>query len=368
MIAKEFEEISHTGGKVTFSDGHTKYEHCNPHNIIMYEIAISLNGIFLGRASLNNNAPCKLPLPYFVVMMASDKEGFFGYLCNECKKYFRGKMLGESIFCPYCLHIANEIDFLTSNQLAYIGLYVSKLFEHHATGEKIVLDLDEIVSNLDQNIIKLNAYEERQQQVIICEKCKAKFDVIGVYVSCPRCAFRNNSSNFFKNMKEKFSQIDLLGQDLNGILNRVVEDYAGVGSDIKNVLERIVPLTGLNKKKAKKIDFQKIITTSKFLFEVYGLKLFSDTDEHEGNKEFLSLMLQKRHIIAHNSSVVDQKYLDETKDSSVRLGQVIKVEAQELKKFINLLQKETKSFFEQFETLFMDWLVKNYKQALEHWK
>jgi hypothetical protein len=38
---KEFEEIPHSGGKVTFSNGQSKWENSNPFPMVLYEIAVS---------------------------------------------------------------------------------------------------------------------------------------------------------------------------------------------------------------------------------------------------------------------------------------------------------------------------------------
>lgn len=49
---KEFEDIRHTGGKITLSNGQTTYTHTNPFDVVLYDIIVSLNGIVLCRGDL----------------------------------------------------------------------------------------------------------------------------------------------------------------------------------------------------------------------------------------------------------------------------------------------------------------------------
>jgi hypothetical protein len=354
-IMKEFEEIAHTGGKITFANGQAKYVHSNPHHITMYDLAVSFNGIILGRASFDRNNS-SLPDPSITVMMASDKEGFFGYVCPGCQQYFRGYCLPEVILCPYCLYEDNGIAFLTKNQLQYIDLYLDKLHEHFNTGEDVCIDCDEIINQLDNNSIKLSAYEVRRQRTIVCEKCKTKFDIIGVFASCPACGHRNNLSQFREDINSIRNQTKNPGVKLNRLLNSAVEDCVGMGSDIQSVLEKNIPLCSLSRKEIRKIDFQRIIETNDVLVRLYGLRLFKD--DHVV-KNFFTLIFQKRHLIAHKRGVVDQKYLDKTNDVTVRLGQEISISMEELNKFLDLLEEETSKFFEQFSSLVDDCINKS---------
>src|SRR5579872_7204911 len=260
---KEFEEIPHSGGKVTFSNGQSKYENSNPFPMVLYEIAVSFNGMVLARGDFGRNP---IPEPSITVMIASDKEGYFGFSCPRCEKYFRSNhYTPKTIACPYCLYIDNALRFLTKNQRQYIELYIKNSVEHFYTGKEICVDFDALVSQLENNVIKLHSYEERQQSLIECKSCRIKFDIIGVYASCPGCGSRNNFSQFsqeINNIKEQVKKSEI---NENIALNRVIECYAGLGSDIKYILEKNIPLCAQSKKEVRHIDFQRIVETNLLL-------------------------------------------------------------------------------------------------------
>lgn len=352
---EEFEDIRHTGGKITFSNGQATYVHTNPFHVVLYDIAVSFNGIVLCRGDLM--APQNNPQPSVQVMIASDKEGFFGYTCPRCSKYFRASHgTAKRLICPYCLQISDALTFLTQSQKQYIKLYFEKSIEHFRTGKELSIDLDEIVSQLDNNIINLHKYEERQQRIISCEKCKLKFDVIGTYASCPKCGKRNGFLVFAGQIQELKQDIDQRNNtDFNHVLNRSIEYYVGLGSDLHNILKQIVPLCKKNQKIINKIDFQKIIDTNQILQNLYGLKLYPDNQE---TTSFLNLMFQRRHLIAHKGSIVDEKYLERTNDTTVRLGQKISIKKEDVLSLLQSLETYTKEFFDEVDTLISDYIEK----------
>ena len=71
---------------------------------------------------------------------------------------------------------------LTQNQKQYIKLYVDKSMEYFSTGNELSINLDQLVTQLDDNVIRLDKYEERQQRIVECKTCDIKFDIIGLYV------------------------------------------------------------------------------------------------------------------------------------------------------------------------------------------
>lgn len=354
---KEFEEIPHSGGKITFSNGQTTYECSNPCPLVLYEIVVSFNGIVLARGNFGRDP---VPQPSITVMIASDREGYFGYLCPRCEKYFRSTHgTSETIICPYCLYMDNALCFLTKNQKQYIELYFKKTIEHFQTGQELCINMDELVSQLDNNIIKLSKYEERQQRVIECKECKIKFDIIGTYAGCPRCGKRNNIDHFKQEISSIQSQHKKSEINANTALNKIIECYCGLGNDIKYILEKNIPSCAENKKFTKKIDFQKVVETNPILAKLYGLFLFPNDDKEI--ETFLRLMFQRRHLIAHTGAIVDQQYLDKTSDKTVRLGQKILISDDDLNYFIKLIKSFTSDFFKQFSSLISDYLEKSKK-------
>jgi len=345
---KEFEDIAHSGGKVTFHNGQQRYEMSNPYPVVVYEILCAFNGVILGRGSFGT-ARTLTPLPALTMMMMSDKEGYFGFNCPKCNKYFRANLPHEYIFCPYCLNYSNSIDFLTANQKQYLELYYNKLVECMSSDKEIIFELDGLIANLENNIIRLDLYEERQQKLLECEPCKTKFDVLGIYASCPSCGLRNYADYFSENI----SRIKNSDSSPELRLKESVELYSGLGSDIKNLILINLPFSKLAKNKVESLDFQNIKEANNIMSSIFGIKLYNDNVE-----VLIQLYFQRRHIIVHNHSIVDNKYILKTNDQSFRLGQKITLDAIDTNKFISELKIQTIKMLSDLNTLWIDYISK----------
>jgi hypothetical protein len=73
---------------------------------------------------------------------------------------------------------------------------------------------------------------------------------------------------------------------------------------------------------------------------------FSDDD-----KTFLNRMFNRRHVLIHNGGRIDQAYLDNTSDTSVRLNQKIVVRSNEIRRLIPLLRTCAQNLFQGFESI-----------------
>lgn len=71
--------------------------------------------------------------------------------------------------------------------------------------------------------------------------------------------------------------------------------------------------------------------------ECFEFDLFNGFSEDDVS--FLKLQLARRHLLIHNSGVVDKKYLCDTNDDSVRLGQLIRVSREDIIKTSSLLRR-----------------------------
>lgn len=53
----------------------------------------------------------------------------------------------------------------------------------------------------------------------------------------------------------------------------------------------------------------------------------------------MKLLFQRRHLLEHNSGLIDQKYLDKTGDTIYKIGQRIIVTKQDLRKSLDIVNK-----------------------------
>jgi len=71
---------------------------------------------------------------------------------------------------------------------------------------------------------------------------------------------------------------------------------------------------------------------------------------HE-DRDFMNKMFNRRHLITHTAGVVDQEYLNNTNDSSVKLNQAIRIRSKEIRKLLPLVKKAAINLIERIESM-----------------
>ena len=69
----------------------------------------------------------------------------------------------------------------------------------------------------------------------------------------------------------------------------------------------------------------------------------------QSEREFIKTMVQKRHILIHNGGLVDQEYLDNTRDGSVQLDERIRIRGREAKRFLTLVRDMARNLLDNVE-------------------
>jgi hypothetical protein len=150
-MAGEFEEIAHSGGKVTIHiiDDEIGRRGYQMSYRSMRPVPMALTGVYaLGQsgmpvATYNIAGPDRAPfrgcLP---VMVASDSEGKFGHHCSACDGYWRSGPWAN--VCPYCAVQAQPYEFLSHAQLRYVRHYCEVFAEAINADEpgEVTIDMD----------------------------------------------------------------------------------------------------------------------------------------------------------------------------------------------------------------------------------
>jgi hypothetical protein len=362
IIPEDFEQIAHTGGKISFGiDGTMTLTHQSPNRCAWIAVRASYNGIPLQHVpmvGMGMSFPIG-PEPSILVYIGSDREGFFGRKCPACKGYFRVSMPNDPCYCTYCGQISRSIDFMSVAQLQYIGFYVKEFIRMLQTQKNVIIDLDKITNNITNNRSELIYAENRQQTLTKCESCNDEFDILGSFGYCPSCGKRNSLQIFLRSLLSFSGRIenpifpkierDKREAEWKDIIVSIVSEFDGLGNDIKQQLLKI-PCTTNRKKETEAISFQSLISAQKLLLEIWGIDLFDGISEDD--LKFVIKMFQKRHLYIHRAGIVDQEYLDKTHDSSVRIGQKIRLRSAEAKRFLTLMTDIGKKLFINYESLF----------------
>ncbi len=338
---RDFEEIGHTGGKIEIIIEGTKVGYTIKHSNCS-ACTIEAVSIPLGDKVL----------PVYIV---SDKEGFFGAECQECGKYFRTSRFNEITTCPYCGAKSSFLSFLTSNQKKYIEAYVIKFLELFQSGKSGEIDFDSLIEKLDNKTGFIYS-DERQQTVFKCSKCSNRNDIIGIYGYCSGCGYRNNldifneklaiEMNRVMNPKYDKSERQLREKEWQEVLKSSISVFEGFARDVHKELLKL-PLHPNQRKAVSGISFQRILDAREALLSVFRFDIFGEITSDDIC--FINKSFNRRHLFTHNEGLVDEDYIENTGDTSVKLGQLFRVRSSEVKRLIELLGSVGKKFVTEYD-------------------
>lgn len=360
---EEFEEIAHSGGKIKFLSDPEKgtaiqFSQSNPWALTLVQVCVSLKGEildFVPSGGISSIIP--YPQPSILAFVISDRQGLFGRQCPKCNTYFRSNFFGYVAYCPYCRYRNKGIAFLTKNQIEFIRLFCNAFIEAHSDRKDVTIDLDDITKKLSSNKPRWVYSEEKQQNQYECKHCRVIYDVLGDYSICPSCA----GPNFSKVINSKLDHMEQHFRDVNEKvldrherevewekLTRCVSEFEALANTIRSHL-LLLPATPKRKADISTLSFQNIIKAHDCIVQWFGIDIFKDISD--GDREFLNKMFNRRHVFVHNAGKIDQEYINNTGDTSVRLNQVIRFSSREIKRLLPLVQQCSINFIEGFESI-----------------
>jgi DNA-directed RNA polymerase subunit RPC12/RpoP len=359
---KEFEEIGHSGGKITliFSEPAEVALQISSRGFARWmQIGVSLDGKRLQHWPLQgmNTQPPEPESPMVATFLASDKEGFFGHTCPKCNSYFRTDKTSEFVRCPYCAHRNLKVSFITKNQRLFLDKIRQSYVDAFKSKQNVTIELDNLVDELPANRPEWFYKENRQQNCYKCSICETRFDILGEYAGCPNCGKRNSLQVFLRyaaQVQEEFEKADsgLTDRQDREVewekLTRCISDFEAMARDIQSRLV-LFPTTPKRRKDIEGLSFQNIIKANQSLLTWFGFEMlfrFSDDD-----KSFLNRMFNRRHVLTHNGGRADKEYLENTSDTSVALNQKIAVRSNEIRRLVPLLRKVAENLFQGFESI-----------------
>jgi len=337
--------------------------HTSAHAAAWYSLSVSLNGMPLCHTPLDGGiggplSSKPIPNPSVLVLICSDKEGYFGAQCPSCTEYFRVNGMPENMCCPYCGKQADNLKFLTDNQRKYILAYVDKFDEMLSENKDITIDFDQIIKTLPSNQSPFSYQEQRQQTHTICDKCKYKFDIFGMYGFCHNCGRRNSLQILLKKLDEfkqcvehpKYdnSEKSKLETEWENIVKNCVSEFESFGRDIQGQLVSF-PATPKRRKQIREISFQRPLDAGEKLSKLFDIELFFKIKKSD--KDFVNKQFHRRHLITHNGGLVDQDYIDKTCDTSVKIGEKIRVKKSNAKHLIELTRQLSNNLFDAYQTM-----------------
>jgi hypothetical protein len=333
-MADEFQEIAHSGGKITFETGNheelgfgyqVSFASSRPVPVVIIEIyVLAESGVPVGvnrRVGIGIK-PEPPPLDgCFLVIVASDSEGKFGHNCPNCKSYWRSGPWPNH--CPYCGQWAESYQFLSNAQRRYVRHYCEVLRKalEDESDHTVSIDMDAVADAVGREGEKPSFYvsEESQQHKFTCAACDEFNDILGQFGFCSLCGTRNDLSVFENQTVPAIRDQLKNGDPPENCLRDGVSAFDTFIAQYAKQLAVHVRMTKRRKDRLLNHSFHDI-TDIRSLFRDWF-----DIDVCHGMKdeEYRSVCIRflRRHLYEHNGGQVDQKYLDNSGETKVKRGQ-----------------------------------------------
>ena len=363
----EFQEIGHCGGKIivnvsTELDDQREIQfeihHSRPTPSSWFAIYALPQGIPVGTIQLGGIGDPWNPPPFpdcFPIFIASDSRGMFGHQCPQCHGYWRstGATSRWRMTCPYCGIRSETHGFLTEGQVRYVQAFCELIADatNSDTNGRHIVDMDTVADAIGKNAPKPKFYyaEESQQNKYNCDACNELNDILGRYGYCSNCGTHNGISELEADIKQLRERIKST-TDYEACAKDAIAAFDSFARQIAKQLSNRIPMTPSRRKEWERKLFHNLNSCTEGLsavFDINALK-FLTADEIA----FATLMFHRRHVYEHNGGEVDEKYIHDSGDTSVRPKQVIRETPDTALRIVGIVGKIARNIAEGFHLIF----------------
>ncbi len=359
----EFKEIAHSGGKITFSittdiEGNRSYQigirTSRPVPMAMIAVYALPQGVPVGSINMGGIGTPWNPPPFpgcYPVMIQSDSEGKFGHNCPSCDGYWRSGPWPN--FCPYCAFRAEGYQFLSKAQLRFVRHYCDVLTQANEGDDgDVVIDMDAVADAVDQEREKPAFYvsEQSQQCKYNCAACEEFNDILGRFGYCSLCGTRNDLADFEVVTVPSIRERLKAGAVPQDCVRDAVASYDSFVAQYAKQFATLVPLTDARVNRLTRQRFHDLTDARTIFKNWFDIDLCAGMQNAECRD--VELMFHRRHVYEHNGGEVDQKYLDDSGDTTVKLKQAIRESQETAHALLGSLIKMAKNLHKGFHVLF----------------
>lgn len=352
----DFRTIPHSGGKATIdveldpTTGRKRYKltwaHCRPNAGGFFAVYALPPGIVLSQMNLGGIGSQIDPPPIpgcYQVFIGSDSEGKYGRQCPACAGYWRSH-LGQ--FCPYCGFNGTVVDFMTDGQRSYVQQWCATMDKALMTpvGGQYVIDLDVVANAANSALPEKPPFyyaEQGQQNTYDCAACNAFNDILGTYGFCTGCGTRNDLQVLNeKTIPEIRNRINSGGPYESCAKDAIATFDSFVGQYVEHLLKR-VPMTPARRARLEKRRFHDFQAAERDLREIFDISVANDLTDDD--KAFATRMFHRRHVYEHRGGQADQKYISDSGENDIRVGQALRESAETAHRIVGIVQKMSRN-------------------------
>lgn len=310
------------------------------------------------------------------ITIKADEEGFLDKECptDNCKFVFKVNeddwsylFKDEAVYCPMCGYEAEADSWWTTEQIEHAKKQALKQVEG-LIGSAMRTDAQDFnrrqpnnsFINMSMSIKGFNPQpmmlpfqtKELFERKIKCDKCNARYSVIGSAYFCPCCGHNSvektfddsikkilakiNNTEIIRNAFHEIGQKDEAEITIKSLIESAISDGVTAFQRLTDELYAKVP----NCKPAPFNAFQRIDDGNKLWKNACG-KGYEDWLT-TGELSDLNLLFQKRHLLTHREGMVDAKYIQRSGDTSYQEGQRIIIRDVDVRCLVDLITKLAK--------------------------
>ena len=163
--------------------------------------------------------------------------------------------------------------------------------------------------------------EESQQYKFRCEACDEFNDILGRFGYCSSCGTRNDLKQFTDSAIEGIRRRINDSAPLRDCVRDAVAAFDSFVAQYAKQLAEHVPMSERRILRLTKNAFHDLDEVRQTLQDWFDIDLTAGMKDAEVSQ--VRLMFLRRHVYEHNGGEVDQRYLDKSGDTSVRLKQAL---------------------------------------------
>jgi hypothetical protein len=190
--------------------------------------------------------------------------------------------------------------------------------------------------------------EVARQTRFTCEACGIQNDILGRFGYCSTCGNRNDLAMLVTDIEAIRAGVNS-GTSTVTALKEAVDAFDSTGRNYARQLVSLVPMTPTRKTKWGRANFAQIETVAKHLKDDFDIDILKRIDA--AHIEQAKRMFYRRHLHAHRGGVVDQIYLDESGDTTVQLGHLLKETREDIIGVTQAIVKMGKNLHDGFHSI-----------------
>ena len=298
-----------------------------------------------------------------------DEDGYYDKECpnEKCLSKFKVNaddwselFSDEAVHCPFCGHTAPARSWWTTEQIeqakqqavdqlsAQIGqaLQSDAMSFNRSQPRKSFFKMSMRFSG-KTHFVNLPAIAlETMEQKIQCEKCGARYAVVGSAFYCPCCGNNSARLTFFNTVEKVRAKINNLNTIREAIEEFSKDEAARTCTSLieTSIPDLVVAFQRLcecvypqieGAKPLKRNVFQRLDDGNNLWHELVG----AGYDNWITNQQYSKLKrcFQQRHLLQHQDGIVDSDYIAKSGDASYAIGQHLIIKASDIVEYADIV-------------------------------